>query len=76
MSFAFKTKAEQKLDYLESLRRPLTNEESDELRRALHAVYCRNRRSRALALHENEERALLAKVEAEARQADPGRFEH
>jgi hypothetical protein len=27
-------------------------------------------------MHENEERALLAKVEAEARQADPGRFEH
>jgi hypothetical protein len=75
MSFAFKTLSEQRLEWLESLRRPLTNQESDELRRALHAVYCRNRKHRILAQHENEERALLAKVEAESRQPDPGRFE-
>lgn len=31
---------------------------------------------RVIAQHRNEELALLAKVEAEARQPDPGRFEH
>lgn len=75
-ALAIKSPSEQKLEWLESLRRPLTEAESDDLRRALHAVYCRNRRHRLIAQHENEERALLAKVEAEARQPDPGRFEH
>jgi hypothetical protein len=39
-----KTAAEQRLEYLENLRRPLTDSESDELRRAMHAVYCHNRK--------------------------------
>jgi hypothetical protein len=43
-AFHFKTKAEQHLEYLESLNRPLSDQESDELRRTLHAVYERNRR--------------------------------
>ena len=41
---ALKTKSEQKLEMLQSIRRPLTDEESDELRRALHAVYVQQRR--------------------------------
>ena len=64
---AFKTRSEQKLEWLESLDRPLTDEESDELRRSLHAVYCMNRRARALSLHRSEELALLGEVEREAR---------
>jgi len=75
--FVPKTKAEQRLEYLESLRRPLTDAESEDLRRALHAVYLRNWKAkrkqaeiRALASHQKEERELLAKVEAEARQGE------
>lgn len=37
-----KTRAEQRLEQLEALERPLTREESDELRRCLHAIYVRN----------------------------------
>lgn len=74
-AFAFKTRSELALEHLESLKRPLTDEESDQLRRALHAVYIRGWRATKLAQHRNEELALLAKVEAEAHQADPGRFE-
>ena len=69
MSLAHKTRAEQRLEWLESLERPLTDEESDILRRSLHAVYCQNRR-RFLAAHEREEAALLKTVEAEARQKE------
>jgi hypothetical protein len=43
-AFQFKTRAQQRLEYLENLRRPLTETESEELRRSLHAVYCRQRR--------------------------------
>jgi len=43
-AFTFKTLAEQRLEYLENLRRPLSEAESEELRRSLHAVYVRNRR--------------------------------
>jgi hypothetical protein len=43
-AFHFKTRSEQRLEWLENLRRPLTDEESDELRKALHAIYTRNRR--------------------------------
>ena len=46
-AFRFKTISEQKLEYLEGLRRPLTDEESEELRRALHAVYTYKRRRAA-----------------------------
>lgn len=71
---AFKTRSELALEHLESLKRPLTDEESDQLRRSLHAVYCCNRR-RFLADHEREEAVLLAKVEAESTLPDPGRHE-
>lgn len=71
---ALKTAAEQRLEWLENLNRPLTDAESDELRRALHAVYCRNRRIRAeveanapaLAEHAASEARLLEKMQAEA----------
>ncbi len=68
MTPAFKTRAEQRLDWLAALNRPLSDDESDELRRSLHAVYTRNwkqERSRRLAQHRNEELALLAKMERE-----------
>lgn len=65
----FKSKAEQKLEWLSHLGRPLTDEESDELRKCIHAVYCRDwrleREKKALIQHRAEERALLAKVMAE-----------
>lgn len=68
---ALKSKSEQKLEWLESLGRPLSDEESVELRRCLHAVYCRNwrleRERKALKQHKAEERALLAKVFAESK---------
>ena len=38
------TSAEQRLAWLEALKRPLTADESAELQRALHAIYCRNRK--------------------------------
>lgn len=67
MSAAFKTKAEQRLDWLESLDRPLTDEESDMLRRSMHATYEHKRRANHLGQHEAEERKLLARLEREAR---------
>lgn len=73
--FRFKTLAEQRLEYLEGLGRPLTDEESNQLQRSLHAIYCRNRYHPIVAQHENEERELLKKVEAESLQPDPGRHE-
>ena len=73
----FKTRAEQKLEWLESLRRPLTDEESRELHRCLHAVYERNRRyaamverqnhAGAIAEHDRDNAALLSRMEAEMR---------
>lgn len=74
MSPRFKTRAEQRLEHLTALKRPLTEEESDELRRSLHAVYVRNYRNKMLARHEQEETQLLAKMEAESRQ--PERYSH
>lgn len=44
-----KTPSEQKLEWLESLKRPLSDEESAELQRCLHAVYCREWRQRRAA---------------------------
>jgi hypothetical protein len=67
MNFTFKTKAEQKLEWLEGVGRPLTIEESEDLRRSMHAVYERERRARHLAQHRNEELRLLKKMEREAR---------
>lgn len=76
-AFVFKTLAEQRLEHLESLNRPLTDEESDELRRSLHAVYCHKLRleraarlerelSGALIEHAKAERETLLKVAREA----------
>lgn len=42
-ALVIKTPSEQRLEWLESLKRPLTPKESDDLRRALHAVYSRDR---------------------------------
>jgi hypothetical protein len=67
MSFVGKTVAEQKVEYFSSLRRPLTDAESDELRRAMHAAYERRRRQNLLRAHEREEQKLLRRLEAEAR---------
>jgi 23S rRNA maturation mini-RNase III len=66
VSFAFKTRAEQRLEWLEHVGRPLTDEESDILRRSMHAIYERNRRANALKMHEAEEAALLTRLQIEA----------
>ena len=71
MSFPYKTRAEQRLEYLESLTRPLTDDESDDLRRSMHAVYERNRRCAILQRHRAEERKLLKKLEREAQIRSP-----
>lgn len=62
----FKTRAEQKLEWLESLGRPLTEDESEELRRCLHATYMGNWRASMVAQHRAEELILLEKLRAEA----------
>jgi hypothetical protein len=71
MSFVAKTIAEQKLEYFESIGRPLTDDESDELRRAMHATYVRTQRQRMLGKHRKEELALLKKLEREALKGSP-----
>lgn len=55
MPFLLKTKAEQRIEQLINCGRPLTDEESDELYRALHADYMRKWRA---------ERAKRARREA------------
>lgn len=67
---AFKTRSEQKLEWLESLHRPLTDDESDELRRSLHAVYCHERKARMLAMDEAEQRTLYQRVLAESQEPE------
>lgn len=37
-----KTRSEQTLEWLESLGRPLTDSESDQLKRSMHAIYMKN----------------------------------
>lgn len=65
-AFVFKTLAAQRLEHLESLNRPLTDEESDELRRSLHAVYCHKLRlERAARLEREMSGALREHREAE-----------
>jgi hypothetical protein len=71
VSFAYKTRSEQALEHLQTLKRPLTDEESDELRRSMHAVYERKRRQSRLAQHRAEELDLLAKLEREAQLPSP-----
>lgn len=63
---AYKTISEQKLEHLQSLKRPLSEEESDELRRAMHAVYCHERRLTMLAQNREEELRLLERLREEA----------
>jgi len=46
-SFMFKTLSEQRVEYLQSLQRALTDEESKQLEKALHAIYMRKRRQAA-----------------------------
>ena len=69
------TKSEQRLKWLESLRRPLTRDEQDELYRCLHAIYVRERRiaklegearDKALAAHRAETEEILERVQREA----------
>lgn len=70
MSFEFKTRSQQQLEYLESLKRPLTDEESEQLQRSMHAVYEYKRSKSRLAQHRREELDVLSKVEAEAREPE------
>lgn len=63
---AYKTISEQKLEHLQSLKRPLSDDESDDLRRAMHAVYCHERKAQRLGQHRNEELKLLRKLQREA----------
>ena len=67
MSFVCKTASEQRLDWLQGLKRPLTDAESDQLRKSLHAVYEQQRRARLLAMHEEEEARLIKSLERESR---------
>jgi hypothetical protein len=69
-AFSPKTKAEQRLDHLTNLKRPLTNAESEELRKAMHAVYCHDRRQSLIGMQRAEELRLLDKVRAEAAQPE------
>lgn len=64
-NLTLKTPAQQRLEWLENLNRPLTDEESDMLRRSLHADYCHRRKSAILHRHREEEIGLLAKVQRE-----------
>lgn len=68
----FKTRAQQRLEYLTELKRPLTDDESDELRRSMHAVYCYSRKARMLARHRREELDLLDRIIAESTMPDVG----
>lgn len=70
------TRSEQRLAWLESLTRPLTEYEQAELYRCLHAIYCRERRAALAAQDEThiplrevarEEARALRKMEAEAK---------
>lgn len=70
-AFSPKTKAEQRVDHLSTLKRPLTEAESDELRKALHAVYARDRRQSLLAMNRAEELRLLEKLRKEALMPSP-----
>ena len=68
--FTYKTRAEQRLDWLKARRRPLTECEQSELYQALHAIYVRECRHhhekyKRFGQARNEELQLLAKVQAE-----------
>lgn len=60
------TRSEQRLEQIKAINRPLTDEESDELRRSMHAVYMHERRHRMIQANRNEELALLERLRAEA----------
>lgn len=77
MSFQAKTRAEQKLDHLQSLDRPLSAAEKAEIDRCIHAIYMREWRYRKaseevrtipLIQARREELETLDKVLAEAGQ--------
>lgn len=67
-----RTRSEQKLEWFNAERaaRPLSEEEWQELGRAEHAIYCRNRRLKLLARHAKEEQSLLHRMEKEARRRE------
>lgn len=67
-----KTRAQQRLEWLESLNRPLTDGESDMLRRSLHAGYMTRWNANRLASIRRDELKLLAKIEAEMHGRDLG----
>jgi hypothetical protein len=67
VSFVGKSISEQRVEYFETLKRPLTDNESEELRKAMHAAYCYRRRANDLKAHRAEELKLLKRVEREAR---------
>ncbi len=75
-AFATKTRAEQRLEHFEQIKRPLTDDESAELQRSLHAVYASNwrtaRERKVLAAARREELKLLKRLEAEALLPDCG----
>lgn len=62
---ALKTRAQQRLAWLENVGRSLTEAESDMLRRSLHANYMTRWNANKLAAVRREELETLAKVEAE-----------
>ena len=65
-TFTFKTYSEQRLEWLKTRNRPLTDEESDELYRALHAIYVRDWKRHRAKLTErelNRETRALQKAE-------------
>jgi hypothetical protein len=65
--FRVLTPSEQRLEHLRSLKRPLTDAESDDLRKAMHAVYEYQRRLGFIEMARAEELDLLKKVQAEYR---------
>lgn len=69
-AFNYMTRSEQRLEQLKALKRPLTDAESEELARVMHAVYERERRLSRLKQHRDEELRLLAKLRREAQLPD------
>jgi hypothetical protein len=66
-----KTKSQQKLEYFETLKRPLTAEESDDLQRTMHSVYAYERTQAKLTQNRAEELKLLEKLRREALMPSP-----
>lgn len=62
-----KTRSEQRLAQLEALRRPLTDGESAELRRCLHAIYQRQWKAAKIEREMHGEAMAEYRIEPEAR---------